>query len=327
MVEKMLWESSFENFQRVCSQLRNRSLFEWLSNAYNFLYLSSIDEKYLPTLVDLKTSLCIIDVAVDDACDNADMIKKAGGESFTYKIIGLLYGIDKIINNEKKEASHLPIKYGNDYYEVLYDIIENTVKLIKSLPRFGEFKNEFIISIRNVCHAMEFSYLMNKGESVYPFSYIVENRSPSTMVTVHSILDLMASPGFDKKETGKVIPLFNMADAVAMLGNTINTWPREILEKDYSSPVLALALEKGVVAFDDFQSEPPKEIESRLMPLSNAMEKMIDDKLNEMRAYVRENKIAFFDSVKYVENYLKIKEAFKARERYWEKPKQASTAV
>jgi len=319
MEQGVLWKTSYEDFQKVCSQLRNISLFEWLSNAYQFLYLSSIEKKYLPTLVDLKTSLCIIDVAVDDACDNAEMIKKAGGEEFTYGILGLLYNIDKFINGEKQESLSITNEYGKEYYKVLYDIIENTVNLIKTLPRFNDFKNEFLISMRNVCHAMEFSYLINKGESVYPFSYIVENRSPSTMVTVHSILDLMASPKFDKKEFGKVIMLFNMADTVAMLGNTINTWPREILEKDYSSPVLALALEKGLVTINDFYNEEPNKIESRISVLSGVMEKMIDDKLNEMRVYIKNNKIQFFDAIKYVENYLKIKDAFKARERYWEK--------
>lgn len=318
-MEQMLWRASYEDFQKVCSQLRNISLFEWLSNAYQFLYLSSIEQEYLPVLVDLKTSLCIIDVAVDDACDNADLIKKAGGEEFTYGILGLLYNIDKFINDEKHESFSIDNEYGKEYYRVLYEIIKNTISLIKTLPRFNDFKNEFIISIRNVCHAMEFSYLINKGESIYPFSYIVENRSPSTMVTVHSILDLMASANFDKKEIGKVIPLFNMADTVAMLGNTINTWPKEIVEKDYSSPVLALALEKGLVIFDDFCGKEPSEIESKISVLSEVMEKAIEDKLNEMRAYIKNNNIEFFDAIKYVENYLKIKDAFKTRERYWEK--------
>lgn len=319
MEQGVLWKSSYENFQKVCSQLRNISLFEWLNNAYQLLYLSSIEQKLLPTLVDLKTSLCIIDVAVDDACDNAELIKKAGGEEFTYGILGLLYNIDKFINDEKQESLSINNEYGKEYYRVLYDIIKNTVNLIKTLPRFKDFKNEFIISIRNVCHAMEFSYLINKGESIYPFSYIVENRSPSTMVTVHSIIDLMASPNFDKKETGKVIPLFNMADTVAMLSNTINTWPREILEKDYSSPVLALALERGLITFSEFYNIKSDDIEKKLSHLSKIMEELIDNKLNEMKDYVKNNKIQFFDAVKYVENYLKIKKAFKARERYWEK--------
>ncbi|VVB61329.1 Uncharacterised protein [uncultured archaeon] len=315
-----LWENSYEKFQNVCSPLRNRSLFEWLSNAYQFLYLSSVDKQYIPTLVDLKTSLCIIDVAIDDACDNAEMIKKMGGEEFTYGILGLAYNIDKLMNDRHQRDFKISNEYGAEYYSVLHDIMENTISTLKTLPRFNEFKHEFIMAMRRVCHSMEFSYLINKGESVYPSSHIVENRSASTMVTVHSLLDLMASPTVNKKDIGKMIPLFHMADTVAMLGNTLNTWPREILEKDYSSPVLALALEKGLVGFDEFYNSKPEEIEKKLSPLSDIIEELIDAKLNEMRSHISNNNIQSFDAIKYVENYLKIKEAFKNRERYWEKP-------
>lgn len=311
------WERSYSQFEKVCSPLRKKSLFDWLSNAYKFLYLPSVDQEYLHTLVDLKTMLCIIDVAVDDSCDNADMIKRAGGEKFTYGILGSLYNIDDVLDGTARKPQ-IQNEYGKEYAVVLASILADMSALLKTLPRFAEFHGDFVLSFRNVCHAMEFSYLVNKGDSIYPFSYIVEHRAPSTMVTVHSILDLMASPAFDRREFGKILPLFNAADVVAMLSNTLNTWPREILERDYSSPVLALALERGLITFDEFYGVPA-EVERKLAPLSGIIESMIDEKLEKMRGYVKNNNIGSFDAPKYVENYLRIKEAFKARDRYWEK--------
>lgn len=322
-----LWKQSYSKFSKVCSPLRPKSLFEWLNGAYQYLYLSSVDKKLIPLLADIKTTLCIVDVAIDDCCDNQNLIKEMGGEPFTYHNLRLLYDIDTQIKDgvevEKERLNGLN-KRGKQYYENVQDLIKNVIGKIKTMPRFKDFQDELIFAFRRVGQAMEFSYLMNKTESIYPFESVVENRSASTMVVVHSLVDVMASQKFDKKEIGKAITLFKMADSVAMLANTINTWPREIIEKDYSSPVLALGLERNMVAFADFNGNK-KELEEKLKSLNWDIDNKINKVLHEMTLYVEKNEIKSFDAKKYVENYSKVKEAFKKRERYWEKKNNKQT--
>lgn len=318
---KTLWEQSYNEFSKVGSQLRPKSLFNWLSGAYQYLYLSSVDIELIPALADIKTTLCIVDVAIDDCCDNQGLIKKMGGEPFTYHNLRLLYGIDTTIKDKiglEKEGINGLNEHGKEYYQNVQKIIKDVTNRIKVLPRFKDFQDELVFAFRRVGQAMEFSYLVNNSASIYPFSHVVRNRAPSTMVVVHSLIDVMASPSFKKEEVGKAMPLFNMADVVAMLANTINTWPREIIEKDYSSPVIALGLEKGIITFSDFKNGNQKELEEKLKSLDWDIDNEINNVLNEMRRYAETTEILSFDTKKYVENYAKVKEAFKARERYWE---------
>lgn len=314
IANELLWETSYKDFKKICSPLRTKELFDWLFDTYNYLFLSSVDPQYISTLADIKTTLCIIDTAVDDACDNAVLIEKNGGEKFTRSILGLIYNIDMA---EECKQIEFNIKNKGKYYEIAKDILENSIDFIKSLPRFYEFVDEFILAMRNVAYSNEFCYCVNTSKIVYPFSYIVENRSPSTMVVVHSILDLMCSPDFDKKELGKVIPLFMMADTVAMLSNTISTWSREILERDYSSPVLALALERGLIEFNDFQTCDVHEFETKLYALPNIIEIELNNVLSEMEEYSRKAEIQSFNAFEFIDNYNKVKESYKIREKYW----------
>lgn len=319
-----LWQKSLEEFEKVRSPLRPKRLFEWLYNVYSNVYLSSVDKQYVPLLADAKTSLCIVDVSVDDACDNIDLIKKMGGEEFSYSLLDLLYNINSIVNDSygrRKEELERILQNNEsslEYYRTTYTTLKDVVQLIRKLGRYEEFKDKFIYGIRNVGSAMEFSFLVNKEDITYPLSYIIDNRSASTMVYVHCILDLMASPHFDKKEVGKTLPLFKMADTVAMLSNTLNTWPREILEKDKSSPVIALGLERGIITFDELQKDNAKEVESKLSPLVGDIEQLTDKVVENMRNYINQTNIKSFDVDKFVRDVSKVKEAFKARERYWE---------
>ena len=95
------------------------------------------------------------------------------------------------------------------------------------------------------------------------------------MVEVHSILDLMSSEDFDASELGKTITLFKMADIVAMLSNTINIWKREIIERDYSCPVIPLALEKKLIKFSDFENTCTEDLEENLSSVSGMIEEEI----------------------------------------------------
>ena len=157
--------------------------------------------------------------------------------------------------------------------------------------------------MRNVAASMEFSYLVNRNQIAYPYSLVIQNKSPSTMVAVLSILDLMASESFDASELGKAIALFKMADIIAMLNNAVNTWKKEIIERDYSSPVISLALEKKLVKFSDFEKISTEKMEENLSPLPE----MINDRLNNillsMEEFVKSYEIKSFDASMFINNY------------------------
>jgi hypothetical protein len=300
-----LWEKYYFNFRNVASPLRKPALFEWLYNSYKCLYLSCVDPSYILRLADLKTCLCIIDAAVDDSCDFAYLREKNGGDSFSYELLSMLYNTDKIesstdILSNTNLSSNM---YKKTAFDIYSDLIGNQITL---LPRYFDFREEFLLAMRNVAQSMEFSFILNKNKTIYPISCIIQNRSAATMVEVHSILDLMSSTNFDASEVGKAIVLFKMADIVAMLSNTINTWKREIIERDYSCPVISLALEKKLIKFSDFEMISTQNMIERILPASEMIENELNKAMSAMEEYGENCGIKSFDTSKFVNNYFSL---------------------
>lgn len=297
-----LWETYYSYYRNVASPFRKQILFKWLYNNYITLHLSCVDSYYISKLADLKTCLALIDTAVDDSCDYMSLIKKSGGDEFSYEMLSMLYNTDKVASGIYISTySNLS---NNVYVEITFDIFSDLIRThISSLPRYDYFKGEFFLAIRNVAESMEFSYLLNKNKIVYPFSFIVQNKAASTMVVVHSILDLMCSEDFEASDLGNAIVLFKMADVVAMLDNAIYTWKREILERDYSSPVISLALEKKLIKFSDFEKYSVENIEENLLPLSEVITDELNKTLLSMEEFVENYEIKSFDALRFINNY------------------------
>lgn len=303
---KTLWEKYFLNFRNVASPLRKPALFNWLHDSYRYLYLSCVDLSLVPRLADLKTCLSMVGVAVDDSCDYELLREKNGGNKFSYEILSILYNTDKIIESE--DYILLDAHLTNNIYvkttiEIYSDLVRNQ---ITSLPRYCDFKGEFLLAMRNVAESMEFSYLLNKNKIVYPFSHVVRSRAASTMVEIHSLLDLMSSKNFDTSELGKAIVLFKLADIVAMLSNTINTWTREITERDYSCPVISLALEKKLIKFSDFEKVSAENLKEKLSPVSEIIENELDKAILSMKEFAENSEIKSFDTSKFVNSYVNL---------------------
>jgi hypothetical protein len=297
-----LWEDYYSKYRIVASSLRKPILFNWLYNNYTTLYLSCVNPSDILRLADLKTCLALVDVAVDDTCDCASLIEKNGRDEFTYEILNMLYDIDKIASGVytpmySNLGKNLYIK---TCYHIFSDIIRNHVT---SLPKYCNYRGEFFLAIRNVAESMEFSYILNKNKVIYPFSQVIKNKAASTMVAVHSILDLMCSSDFDDSELGNAISLFKMADIVATLDNAIYTWKREIIERDYSSPIISLALEKKLINFNDFEKISVEKMEECLLPLVEILNDELYNTLLSMEIFVENYEIKSFNASEFINNY------------------------
>lgn len=297
-----LWAKYLSNFSSVASPLRKPALFDWFYNSFECLYLSCVDSSMISTLADIKTCLSMIGVAVDDSCDYASLIEKNGGDKFSYEILSLLYNTDKVVSGT---YTLLNANLGNNIYiKTVYDIYSDLLGThIISLPRYCDFKGEFLLAMRNVAESMEFSYLLNKNKIIYPLFHVVRNRAASTMVVTHSILDLMASDNFDSSELGKAIVLFKMMDIVVMLTNTINTWKKEIVENDYSCPLISLALETKFIKFSDFEKNSAENMIKRLSPLSETIKDELNKAMLLTKEFAENSEIKSFDTSTFINNY------------------------
>ncbi len=297
--KEMTLEEAIELYKTVGP--RNADfLFHWLYQVYDKTYLPSIDKEYKEQLALIKTKLCIFDVLVDDLADNAKLRNKR-----------LLDQAVRIPNNMTKQ-------YKNKYLEVTRKIWQDCINSIKKLPRYDEFKEIFFFDLEQVMNSMKYSYLINTSD----FSNFTEDErylNHGVMVLLHCDIDLMCSPEFEHEELRKLRPILYSVQDVAHIGNMINTYPKEIQEADFSSPIISMAIREGLIEKNTVINNPEYTI-ACVKPLVSKFEERIKKNLKKIQTHANE-----IETINVYELYQRLKsvwEAFLKREQYWNTPEE-----
>src|SRR5207247_4369683 len=181
-----------------------------------------------------NTKLAIFDILVDDLANN-----------YTTRSFSTLEQLIKIPWQAKDTSVET-----NDYLQVARKVWEDLISSVSLYPRFSEFERIFYFDLRQVLSSMLYSYLANTEGIENP----VETNFYSSygcLVEVAIDMDLMCSPTFDMKELGPMRTVACLAQKVAHVGNMLTTYPSEIVERDVSSPIISLALRKGIIRKDE----------------------------------------------------------------------------
>lgn len=280
-------------------------LFHWLYQVYDKTYLPSVDEEYKEQLALIKTKLCIFDVLVDDLADNAKLRNKR-----------LLDQAVRIPQNGTKQ-------YKNKYLEVARKIWQDCINSIKKLPRYDEFKEIFFFDLEQVMNSMKYSYLINTSD----FSNFTEDErylNHGVMVLLHCDIDLMCSPDFEYEELRKLRPILYSVQDVAHLGNMINTYPKEIQEADFSSPIISMAIREGLIEKNTVINNPEYTIAS-VQPLVSKFEERMKNDLEKIQTHANE-----IETINIYEFYQRLKnvwEAFLKREQYWNRSEEKQSTI
>ena len=280
-------------------------LFHWLYQVYDKTYLPSVDEEYKEQLALIKTKLCIFDVLVDDLADNAKLRNKR-----------LLDQAVRIPHNGTKQ-------YKNKYLEIARKIWQDCINSIKKLPRYDEFKEIFFFDLEQVMNSMKYSYLINTSD----FSNFTEDErylNHGVMVLLHCDIDLMCSPDFEYEELRKLRPILYSVQDVAHLGNMINTYPKEIQEADFSSPIISMAIREGLIEKNTVINDPEYTIAS-VQPLVSKFEERMKKDLEKIQTHANE-----IETINIYEFYQRLKnvwEAFLKREQYWNTSEEKQSTI
>jgi len=273
-------------------------LFNWLHNVYKRIYLPCVDRSHINTLALDKTKLTIFDVLVDDVADNFKIWDR--------KLLNDLLRLPW--DNGEKEI-------GNDYYKICKDIYMDTFSSIEEYPRFQEFNEIFFFDLRQVLDSMEYSYLVNTnigtGSTKESLLYVPHG----LMVNLHCTMDLMCSPQFDSAELGKLHAVVNIAQNIACIGNLLNTYPREIIEKDISCPIIMMGLEEGMFTYEDLDNDR-KGVLKKLKTLEDHFKSLVPKYVEEIQGY--KEKIKCFDISVFVESLEFVYQMFLKRDQYWD---------
>jgi hypothetical protein len=213
---------------------RNIDYFAWIHGVYSWITLPGVSFDLRKTLNDDKTKLTIFDILVDDLADNFD--------TRSYSLLESLTSIPWESAGSFKES--------DQYLSVARRIWEDSIASISTYPRFEELKRIFYFDMRQVLSSMMYSYLSNTDGVENPIETNFYS-SYGCLVEVALDMDLMCSPTFDMKELGPMRTIACLAQKIAHVGNLLTTYPSELVERDISSPIISLALRKGLIRKDE----------------------------------------------------------------------------
>ncbi len=155
------------------------------------------------------------------------------------------------------EAGRLKLAFTLELWDTIFD-------RALQLPHYEALKDLFVFDYRQLFNCLRYAILVNRDPSrLNQLEHDIYN-SHNMHMMISFTLDLMATPGFDRRELGLLRKAAWQAECMGRIGNAVTTWQREILDLDFTSDVWPLALERGLVDLDELASTDPTTLERRL---------------------------------------------------------------
>lgn len=283
-------EDAITLFEEVGSPIRNMEEYgRWLYYVFENSCLSSVDSDYESLIALDKTKLTLFVTLLDDIADDY----RIRDEDLLRKGVMIPYS----------ESSD----YSSDYLRVTDRIWSMFFDSVKDYPRFDEFRDLFFFDLDQFLDSIKYAFLSNEMNLDNYFEderYLPHN----FMVTVHGDIDLMYSKDFDVRDLSVLRPVLYWAQDILHIGNVIRTYPREVRQRDLSSPIIAMGLRRGVVDEDVIMNDPELAVEE-LESLIPIFEGRVDDRFERMEGKVGETETVnineYIGKVKGVYNEIK----------------------
>ncbi len=246
---------------------RSDFLWQWVRRGLELTTLSCVDESLREEVCDTKTLGVMFDVLLDDV---ADVRRDAG---FLDHLIGVT-GVRARPVTELREDDRA-------YYDFVRSLWTQIWDRLRGYPRFGELEEILRYDYDQLMNVMRYSTLVNR----HPFmlnpaehdAYLPHNMH----MMISATMDLMASPGFDIDELGRVRQVLTYAQQMGRIGNLVTTWERELEQHDFSSGVFAKALTAGVLSVDELRAGNRELIARRVREAD--LERSFLDRWSELR--------------------------------------------
>lgn len=270
---------------------------KWVYDVYkNLFYLPGVDMNYMENLAIDKAKLSIFAILIDDLADNPKLRNKY-----------LLENAIKIPwdSDEKQDVMYL---------EITRKLWLDIIKSIKKYPRYDEFENIFNFDMDRFLDSIKYGFLINTSN----IGNVLENGLYSyqnMMIMVFLDMDLMCSPIFNKNELNKFRPIAHWIQDICHVGNILSTYEREVMEEDFSSPIIALGLEKGLFTKEDVIKNQD-DVLKWLVTLVPIFQARVEEDFQKIQDHVTTVK-----SIDLNELYSRLKKIYKCfleRPNYWE---------
>ncbi len=290
-------QNIIDRYNSVGLPKRNIEFFtNWTYNmTKEYFYLPCIDDNYIDILAKDKAKLAVFVVLVDDLADNP----KIRNQQRLRKALN-------VPRTEKKD-------YNDKYIQVAQDIWDKAKGSIQNYPRYRELQEVFHLDIDRFLNGIFYGYVSNRIE----LSNQYENRKyqpSSMMIKPYLDLDLMCSNKINESIIKELRPIFFHAEDICHIGNVLSTWRREIEEKDYSSPLISLGINKGLINKKEIKNNPRK-AKRKLEDLEKEILEIAENDFKEIKKHAED-----IDQIDIYEFYHDLRSVFHQlsnRKKYW----------
>ena len=141
-----------------------------------------------------------------------------------------------------------------DVVEFAGDLWDELSPTLHEAPRGAEFEDIIRFDLTQTINAMEYSFVANENLEFMTGSELRTYDAHNMMLFAFADVDLVHSPTFDRSELSLLRRVITRAQRMVRIGNWITTWERELSEGDFTSGIVAHALENQIVTADELRT-------------------------------------------------------------------------
>ncbi|MDX6681887.1 MAG: hypothetical protein QOG94_1926, partial [Solirubrobacteraceae bacterium] len=262
-------EHAIERYERV-GDARRAFLWRWAWHGIRNTQLSVVPERWREHVDATKLLAVVVNVLFDDLAD-------VPGRELEFQA-----SIDRLMNVSAPPSG---ADIDGPYFQLLFELWQQIEDRARELPGWEHHRLLWRFDYEQVFSAMRYVVLTRR----YPgLDNLTEHRAylPHSMnIMVFATLDLMAASDprdGNSTDIGLVREIAWHAQALTQIANMVVTWRREVPERDFSSRVFVLAVDRGILTRDELATLPAEDVIARID--ASGVEQRL---LEELRAHRR----------------------------------------
>ena len=150
--------------------------------------------------------------------------------------------LDKLNEKERK------------YLQFTIKLWKNLHKRLKTFKNYKEFEELFEYNIRQMLHGRRYGYLVNRKPWLIN-KIEIQSYLPASVCSMQILedftIDFIFASNLSIGEYGRIRELIFRTQQMTRRGNWVSGWVKELEELDFTSGVVAYALDEGVITAED----------------------------------------------------------------------------
>lgn len=219
---------------------RDRFMWKWVHELAPRNALPCVDEGYEDRVATDKTLTILFVTLLDDVLE-----KRRDYATFEEASKAPFPDRNADLSRPGVDAEY--VRFTEQVWETLED-------RLRRAPRFEEYLELLRFDLKQVVNAIEYSYLAILQPELTTLADLMRYESHNMAMFVYADIDLMHTTGAPELDLPTLREGVWFAQQMARIGNWVSTWERELAEGDFSSGVVAYALQEDIVDLEELRA-------------------------------------------------------------------------